>query len=74
MNFKVAIYHQILEPMYMRVYKHCEELDKAKRVNSMARKAHQQDIVEYLAQIVTIKEKYGIDFSEDLELIEKYKK
>lgn len=74
MNFKVAIYHQILEPKYMRMYYYLEEMDRRKFISSTARKAHLQDVVEVLVDIIAIKEKYGIDYTDDLELLEKYKK
>jgi len=74
MNFKVAIYHQILEPKYMRVYNYLEEMNRRKFIGTNTRKAHLQDVIEVLADIIAIKEKYGIDYSEDLVLIEKYKK
>lgn len=74
MNFKTAIYCQILEPMYMRVYKYSEELDKIRRISLKTKHVYKQDIIEILADIIAIKEKYGIDYNEDLELLEKYKK
>ena len=74
MNFKVAIYHQVLEPKYMKMYNYLEEIDRRKFSSISVRKAHMQDVIETLADIIAIKEKYNIDYTEDLELIEKYKK
>jgi hypothetical protein len=34
--------------------------------------SHRKDIVGLLADVIAIKEKYGIDYSEDLELLQKY--
>lgn len=72
MNLKTTIYNRILEPKYLKVYQYIEELPRTSRMSLM--KANKQDIINVLADIVSIKEKYGIPYSEDLLLIEKYKK
>jgi hypothetical protein len=72
MNIKTAIYNRILEPKYIKVYQYIEELSKSSRM--LIIKANKEDIVFLLADIISIKEKYNIPYSEDLILIEKYKK
>ena len=72
MNLQTAIYNQVLEPKYLKVYMYIQELERINHVG--ARYAHRKDIVEVLSDIILIKEKYRIPYVEDIELLEKYKK
>ena len=72
MNLKTAICNQVLEPKYLKVYMYIEELGKTNNIN--VRRAHKEDILDILADIILIKEKYKIPFLEDLELLQKYNK
>jgi hypothetical protein len=49
-----------------------EELGKTNNIS--VRRAHKEDILDILADIILIKEKYKIPFLEDLELLQKYNK
>ena len=70
MDLKVAIYRHVLEPKYIKVYQYMEEVSRTNRISITY--SHRKDIVDLLADIIAIKEKYGIDYSEDLELIQRY--
>lgn len=70
MDLKVAIYRHVLEPKYIKVYQYIEEMSNVNRISIT--RSHRKDIVDLLADIIAIKEKYGIDYSEDLELIQRY--
>lgn len=70
MDLHTAIYNHILEPKYIKVYKYIEELSKPSRMSILY--AHRKDIVSVLADIIAIKERHGIDYSKDLELLTKY--
>ena len=70
MDLKVAIYRHVLEPKYIKIYQYIEEMSRVSRISIT--RSHRKDIVDLLADIVAIKEKYGIDYSEDLELLQKY--
>jgi hypothetical protein len=72
MNLQTAIYNQVLEPKYLKVYMYIQEIERINHVG--ARYAHRKDIVEVLSDIILIKEKYQIPFLEDLELLQKYNK
>tara|TARA_R110000868_G_C10685432_1_gene747840 strand:- start:23 stop:241 length:219 start_codon:yes stop_codon:yes gene_type:complete len=72
MNLKTAIYNQVLEPKYLKVYMYIEELKRG--TSNSIKNIHKEDIVEALSDIILIKEKYGIPYVEDIELLEKYKK
>lgn len=71
MNLQKAIYNKILEDKYLKVYLHIEELKKS--LNSPIRSEHKKDIINILSDIIVIKEKYKINYTEDIELLEKYK-
>jgi len=70
MDLKVAIYRHVLEPKYIKIYQYIEEMSRTSRISTT--RSHRKDIVDLLADIIAIKEKYGIDYSEDLELLQKY--
>lgn len=72
MNLQTAIYNQVLQPKYLKVYLYIEELTKTKLLN--IRECHKEDIANILSDIIIIKEKYKIPYTEDLELLQKYKK
>ena len=72
MNLQTAIYNQVLEPMYLKVYLYIEEFEKPNNIN--VRNAHNDDIIDVLSDIILIKEKYQISFLDDLELLQKYNK
>lgn len=72
MNFHTAIYNRILEPKYIKVYNCIEAMNKSTRLSVKA--SYLKDIVEHLADIVYIKDTYGINYTEDLKLLEKYNK
>jgi hypothetical protein len=72
MNIQTAIYNQVLEPKYLKVYMYIEELRRSNYVS--IREAHKKDIVDILSDIILIKEKYRIPYLEDIELLQKYKK
>lgn len=71
MYLKDAIVRNVIDPLYIRVYKHMEEMNNVSRLS--LKLEHKKDIVNTLTEIVVIKEKYGIPYSEDLVLISKYK-
>lgn len=71
MYLKDAIIRNVIDPLYIRVYKHMEEMNNVSRLS--LKLEHKKDIVNTLTEIVVIKEKYGIPYSEDLVLISKYK-
>ena len=70
MDLKVAIYRHVLEPKYIKIYQYIEEMSRTSRISIT--RSHRKDIVDLLADVIAIKEKYGIDYSEDLELLQKY--
>ena len=70
MNLKIAIYDHVLKPKYIKVYQYMEEMSSRNRLS--INNSHKKDIVNLLADIIAIKEKYGMNYMEDLELIEKY--
>jgi hypothetical protein len=70
MDLKVAIYRHVLEPKYIKIYQYIEEMSRTSRLSIT--RSHRKDIVNILADVIAIKEKYGIDYSEDLELLQKY--
>lgn len=71
MYLKDAILRNVIDPLYVRVYKHIEEMDRITKPS--IKLEHKKDIVHTLSEIILIKEKYGIPYSEDLSLISKYK-
>lgn len=71
MYLKDAIIRNVIDPLYIRVYNHMEEMNNISRLS--LKLEHKKDIVNTLTEIVVIKEKYGIPYSEDLVLISKYK-
>ena len=72
MNLQTAIYNQVLEPKYVKIYTHMEEIKISTRIN--IQNAHRKDIADILCEIILIKEKYKIPYTEDIVLLEKYKK
>lgn len=72
MNLQTAIYNQVLEPKYLKVYMYIEEMQKVN--NNNIKTIHKKDIVDILSDIILIKEKYRIPFLEDIELLQKYNK
>lgn len=72
MDLKVAVYRHALEPKYIKIYQYIEEMSRVSRLSIT--RSHRKDVVSLLADIIAIKEKYGIDYSEDLELLQKYNK
>jgi hypothetical protein len=71
MTFKQAIYDSVLRPMYVRVYGHIEEMENVSRQS--LKLEHKKDIINTLSDIIVIKEKYGINYADDLTLLSKYK-
>lgn len=71
MYLKDSIIRNVIDPLYVRVYKHIEELERITK--SSIKLEHKKDIVHTLSEIIVIKEKYQIPYSEDLILISKYK-
>ena len=71
MNLQTAIYSKVLEPKYLKIYLFMEELHKTKVLH--IRESYKKDIADVLSDIILIKEKYKIPYTEDLELLEKYK-
>lgn len=71
MYLKEAIIRNVLDPLYIRLYRHMEEMNNVSKFS--LKKEHKKDIIHTLTEIVVIKEKYGIPYSEDLVLISKYK-
>lgn len=70
MNLQESVYQYILHPKYIKVYLHIEELSKvSKPAISLA---HKKDIVNLLADIIAIKDKYSIEHKEDFKLLTKY--
>tara|TARA_R110000868_G_scaffold169388_1_gene404383 strand:+ start:562 stop:780 length:219 start_codon:yes stop_codon:yes gene_type:complete len=72
MNLQTAIYNQVLEPKYLKVYMYLEEIERTNNID--VRRAHKKDIVNVISDIILIKEKHRIPFLEDLELLQKYNK
>jgi len=70
MDLHTAIYNHVLEPKYIKVYKYIEELSKRSRMSILS--DHRKDIIIFLADIIAVKEKHGMDYSKDLELLTKY--
>lgn len=71
MYLKDSIIKNVIDPLYVRVYKHIEELERITKFS--IKLEHKKDIVNTLSEIIVIKEKYQIPYSEDLILISKYK-
>lgn len=71
MNLNLAIYNQILEPKYLKLYHLIESLGNTKI--ERFKQEYRKDIVKIISDIIVIKDKYRISYSEDLTLIEKYK-
>ena len=71
MYLKDSIIKNVIDPLYVRVYKHIEELERITKFS--IKLEHKKDIVHTLSEIIVIKEKYQIPYSEDLILISKYK-
>lgn len=71
MNLQTAIYNRVLEPKYYKLYLYIEELSKIKKIG--LREECKKDICEIVSNIIIIKEKYKISYTEDLQLLEKYK-
>ena len=72
MNLQTAIYNKVLEPKYLKVYLHIEEMKRTS--NLKIKNEHLRDIANIISDIIVIKEKYKIPFMEDIELLQKYKK
>lgn len=72
MNLQTAIFNEVLQPKYLKVYMYIEELRKVNFTN--IKDAHRKDIADILSDIILIKEKYRIPYLEDIELLQKYKK
>lgn len=70
MDLKIAIYKHALEPKYIKIYQYMEEMSKVSRLSIT--RSHRKDIVDLLGDIIAIKDKYGINYSEDLELLQRY--
>jgi hypothetical protein len=47
-------------------------MDKSSRMS--VKSSYKKDIVQHLADIIYIKDKHGISYTEDLKLLEKYNK
>jgi hypothetical protein len=71
MNLNLAIYNQILEPKYLKIYHLIESLGNTKI--ERFKQDYRKDIVQVISDIIVIKDKYRISYSEDLTLLEKYK-
>jgi chromosomal replication initiation ATPase DnaA len=71
MNLNLAIYNQILEPKYLKLYHLIESLGNTKI--ERFKQEYRKDIVKIISDIIVIKDKYRISYSEDLTLLEKYK-
>jgi chromosomal replication initiation ATPase DnaA len=71
MNLNTAIYNGILEPKYLKLYHLIESLGNTKI--ERFKQEYRKDIVKIISDIIVIKDKYRISYSEDLTLIEKYK-
>ena len=71
MNLNLAIYNQILEPKYLKIYHLIESLGNTKI--ERFKQEYRKDIVKIISDIIVIKDKYRISYSEDLTLLEKYK-
>ena len=72
MNFHTAIYNRILEPKYFKVYNCIEAMNKSNRMS--VKTSYKKDIIQHLADIIYIKDEHGINYTEDLKLLEKYNK
>jgi hypothetical protein len=70
MNLQTSIYQHVIHPKYIRVYLLIEELSKVSRPATNL--AHRKDIVNLLADIIAIKDKYSIEHKEDFKLLTKY--
>lgn len=71
MNLNLAIYNRILEPKYLKLYNIIESFDSTKIIRF--RQDYKKDIIQIISDIIVIKEKYRIPYTEDLTLLEKYK-
>jgi hypothetical protein len=71
MNLNTAIYNRILEPKYLKLYHLIESFNSTKIIRF--KEDYRKDIVQIISDIIVIKEKYKIPYSEDLTLLEKYK-
>jgi len=71
MNLNLAIYNHILAPKYLKIYHLIESLGNTKI--ERFKQDYKKDIVQIISDIIVIKERYRIPYSEDLTLIEKYK-
>jgi chromosomal replication initiation ATPase DnaA len=71
MNLNLAIYNGILEPKYLKLYHLIEALSNTKV--ERFKQDYRKDIVQIISDIIVIKERYRIPYTEDLTLIEKYK-
>lgn len=71
MNLNTAIYNIILEPKYLKIYNLIEAFDSTKIIRF--REDYKKDIVQIISDVIIIKDKYRIPYTEDLTLIEKYK-
>lgn len=71
MNLNNAIFNYTIQPKYIVVYNLIEELKKVN--NTSIRKAHLEDIINILTNIIAIKKNYNIDCKEDYVLLSKYK-
>lgn len=71
MNLNLAIYNRILEPKYLKLYHLIEAFDSTKIMRF--KQDYRKDIVKVISDIIVIKDKYRISYSEDLTLLEKYK-
>lgn len=71
MNLNTAIYNHILAPKYLKIYHLIESLGNTKI--ERFKQEYKKDIVKIISDIIVIKDKYKIPYSEDLTLIEKYK-
>ena len=71
MNLQTTIYKHVLYPKYVKIYLLIEELSRNSRLAINI--SYKKDIVNLLADIIVIKDKYNIDCKEDYKLITKYK-
>jgi hypothetical protein len=72
MNLQTAIFNEILQPKYIKIYSYMEEIKESTRIS--IKNAHRKDIADILCEIILIKEKYRIPYKEDLEILQKYKR
>ena len=71
MNLNTVIHDHILSPKYLKIYHLIESLGNTKI--ERFKQEYKKDIVKIISDIIVIKDKYKIPYSEDLTLIEKYK-